>query len=438
MLVPTVARRAASVVGGGRALFSTSRNRRSSGVDRKFVDKVRVSLTGGPGGLGCNSHEHLAPGKKRANGGNAGNGGDVIIRTNAQLRSLTIGKHHYRALGGANGGPNKRTGRHGKNVYLEVPVGTVVKEIWKGFDEETGDVTEGVVKEHDLDEEGAFVVGASGGRGGRGNQYMVKSESEAKEYFRRQRERREEEGEEDGGFEIPGLEGFVFDNEADREQFDFLLEDGGGLEAKKKLPNEGEVGEQRYYELELKLIADVGLVGYPNAGKSTLLGALSRAKPKVAPYPFTTLHPFVGTVEFADAYRFLVADTPGLIDGAHENIGLGHQFLRHIERNKILAFVIDISDEHGPKAGDALTALERELNLYAPGLGDQDAVILANKIDVPTSKESFQRDQYESLQAASKGRPIFPISAKESNGVDRVVLHLRSMLETQEDREQAS
>jgi GTP-binding protein len=341
-------------------------------------------------------------------------------------------------LGGANGGPNKRTGRHGKNVYLEVPVGTVVKEIWKGFDEETGDVTEGVVKEHDLDEEGAFVVGASGGRGGRGNQYMVKSESEAKEYFRRQRERREEEGEEDGGFEIPGLEGFVFDNEADREQFDFLLEDGGGLEAKKKLPNEGEVGEQRYYELELKLIADVGLVGYPNAGKSTLLGALSRAKPKVAPYPFTTLHPFVGTVEFADAYRFLVADTPGLIDGAHENIGLGHQFLRHIERNKILAFVIDISDEHGPKAGDALTALERELNLYAPGLGDQDAVILANKIDVPTSKESFQRDQYESLQAASKGRPIFPISAKESNGVDRVVLHLRSMLETQEDREQAS
>ena len=214
-------------------------------MDKKFVDKVRVSLTGGPGGLGCNSHEHLAPGKKRANGGDAGNGGDVIIRTNPQLRSLTIGKHHFRAAGGANGGPNKRTGKHGEHVYLDVPVGTVVKEIWKGFDEESGETIEEIIQEHDMDEDGAFIVGAKGGKGGRGNQFMVKSESESKEYFRRQRERQEKEDAE-RGMEIPGLEGFLFENEEDKKQFEFLLGGDNTFKTKKRMPNEGEAGEQRY------------------------------------------------------------------------------------------------------------------------------------------------------------------------------------------------
>lgn len=406
-----------------RGLSAAARNGKRT---RHFVDKKRVSLVGGCGGNGCYSHETLGPGKKRANGGDAGKGGNVIFRTNPALRSLTIGRHHFRGHDGSHGGRNKMNGKNGEDLYIEVPLGTVAKEIWKG-DDEDGNTVEKITMEVDMDMEGAAFVGAHGGNGGRGNWRMVSSESSAKRFFQRSLEEEVE-------VESDALSEFDFENPEDRQAFSFLLDDEGKVvESGPAHRGQGDPGEQRFYELELKLIADVGLVGYPNAGKSTLLGALSRAKPKVAPYPFTTLHPYLGTVEFADGYNFTVADTPGLIDGAHDNKGLGHEFLRHVERNRILAFVIDVSnsDHTGIEAGKALLALERELNLYAPGLGDRDAIILANKLDAIGNDEERQA-QSESLLAASKGRPIFPISAKESYGLDRVVTHLRTML-TKED-----
>ncbi|RHY23092.1 hypothetical protein DYB36_010974 [Aphanomyces astaci] len=158
----------------------------------------------------------------------------------------------------------------------------------------------------------------------------------------------------------------------------------GGL--RKVMPegkNTGLLGTSNYLELELKTIADVGLVGYPNAGKSTLLRALSKATPEVAPYPFTTLHPNVGVVEFPDTYRYSVADLPGLIEGAHRNVGLGHSFLRHIERTKVLLYVLDTAGSEGRDPVDDFHHLQNELELYAPNITSRPSLIAANKMDAP-------------------------------------------------------
>ena len=153
---------------------------------RKFVDRVRVSLIGGTGGLGCTSHRHLGPGKKRADGGDAGKGGDIIIRTNSALRSLNITSHHYRAKDGGNGGPAKRTGKNGKHVYIDVPIGTLVKEIHRTYDQ-FGNIMEKQTVEIDMDKAGVEHVGAYGGKGGRGNQNLVMSESAGRRYFKQKK-----------------------------------------------------------------------------------------------------------------------------------------------------------------------------------------------------------------------------------------------------------
>jgi GTP-binding protein len=182
---------------------------------------------------------------------------------------------------------------------------------------------------------------------------------------------------------------------------------------------EGEPGDELELELELKTIADIGLVGYPNAGKSTLLGKLSHAHPKVAPYPFTTLHPVVGVVEFPDFTRITIADIPGLIDGAHDNIGLGHSFLRHIERTSLLAYILDTAGVDGRTPWEDFESLRNELELYMKGLSKRRAVILANKMDLPESKENF-----ELLKEAVADIGVFeiiPISAEEGQDLDKVI-----------------
>ena len=426
---------------------------------RKFVDRVRVSLIGGKGGLGCTSFQHLGPGKKRATGGDAGKGGDVVIRTNESLRSLNFSSHHYRAKDGGNGSSAKQTGKTGKNVYIDVPVGTVVNEIHRSYDEE-GVVLETKTNKIDMDTHGVEYVGAKGGRGGRGNHRMVFSESAGRRYFKQKRIQEEN----DKRIQQEKLESIIADlenedshsigkivanpenlyhtyNEDGVEVFSpytFHGGDGESIDYEAMLeedfsettqqPNIGEYGEERFYELELKLIADVGLVGYPNAGKSTLLGTLSKARPKVASYPFTTLHPFVGMVEFDNGSRFSIADIPGLIDGAHNNVGLGHSFLRHIERSRVHAYVIDISDKFNPSAGSIFESLRRELNLYENGLGDKDSVIVANKIDNFDDEDMdsllFQEEQLQSLVNVAGGREIFPVSASTGDGLQALVLHL--------------
>jgi GTP-binding protein len=188
---------------------------------------------------------------------------------------------------------------------------------------------------------------------------------------------------------------------------------------------EGGEGEQGHFLLELRTIADAGLVGYPNAGKSTLLRMISAARPKVAPYPFTTLHPIVGVIDFPGYRRATIADIPGLIEGAHKNIGLGHDFLRHITRCKLLLFVIDVAGSEGRSPVEDLQSLRREIDLYDVRLSERPWFVVANKMDLP--------DAAENLQTLRKRFPkidIVPISAAKGEGIDELRAKLGQRLET--------
>jgi GTP-binding protein len=176
---------------------------------------------------------------------------------------------------------------------------------------------------------------------------------------------------------------------------------------------EGEEGEQGHFLLELRTIADAGLVGYPNAGKSTLLRRISAARPKVAAYPFTTLHPIVGVIEFPGYRRATVADIPGLIEGAHRGLGLGHEFLRHITRCRVLVFVLDVAGSEGRNPIEDLQNLRREIDLYDPTLSSRAWLVVANKMDLPGAKENL-----EALQKRFPKLHILPISAAKGEGID--------------------
>ena len=302
----------------------------------KFVDRIAVAVSGGKGGKGCISFEAVGNAKggaaKRPSGGHGGQGGDVIFVADPRVQSLEMDRHHFHGKDGETGDSNNKRGARGRHTVVRVPCGTVVKEVVRN---EEGRYDR--VEVFDLDAPMSHYVAAAGGKPGLGNSVQAgrarKSSSAS------------------GNFRAPGHQ-----------------------------------GQQRYYELELKTIADVGLVGYPNAGKSTLLGGLSRAQPKVASYPFTTLHPTVGRVEFTDAASLTVADLPGLIEGAHANKGLGHEFLRHIERTKVLLYVLDgVGSAEGlvnEAPVEVLRKLKNELERYCPGLSRRPSLVWLNKADL--------------------------------------------------------
>ena len=311
-----------------------------------FVDRVKISVKGGRGGNGCVSfhREKFVP-RGGPDGGNGGNGGSVVLKADANEQSL-IDLSYNRHYDAPNG-PNGK----GKNMYGKNADNVVVK-VPVGtvvFDEETGEFL------GDLETAGMELVVAQGGKGGKGNAAFATSGNRAP-----------------------------------------------------RTCEEGSDGEEKLLLLELKTIADVGLVGYPNAGKSTLLRALSAARPKVAPYPFTTLHPMVGVVEYEDFSRLTVADIPGLIDGAHRNVGLGHHFLRHIERTHLLVYVLDMAGIDGRTPWDDFRHLQNELELYMKGLSKRPALIAANKMDLPESAENLALLKDE---LASEVIDIVPISA---------------------------
>jgi GTP-binding protein len=185
---------------------------------------------------------------------------------------------------------------------------------------------------------------------------------------------------------------------------------------------EGEQGERGQFQLELKSIADAGLVGYPNAGKSTLLSRLSNAHPKIAPYPFTTLEPMIGVVEYPDFKRVTVADIPGLIEGAHEGIGLGHEFLRHIERCRMLLFVIDMSGQEGRDPRDDFAQLRTEVSLYQKELAERPYLVIANKMDLPDSAENLKKFKRRVR------KEIIPISGDEAKGLEQLKTVLKERL----------
>ena len=328
-----------------------------------FVDKATITVKGGDGGNGCCSfhREKFIP-RGGPDGGDGGGGGNVILEAAESEQSLAA-LIYNRRYAARNGPPGKGANMHGRKAP-DVSLKVPVGTVVT--DSRTGEAVA------DMDVSGKQVIVARGGRGGRGNPRFATST-----------------------------------NRAPREW------------------EPGEPGEERELFLELKTIADVGLVGYPNAGKSTLIRALSAARPKVAPYPFTTLHPVVGVIEYPDYGRLTVADIPGLIDGAHDNVGLGHSFLRHIERTVVLAFVLDMAGCDGRVPWEDLRHLRDELELYMKGLSKRPALIVANKMDLPGSEENLELLRAE---LASEVIDIIPVKAAEGELGD-LKAKLREMVE---------
>lgn len=336
-----------------------------------FVDRAEITVKAGNGGNGCCSfrREAFVP-KGGPNGGDGGDGGDVIFV--ASTGELTLSDFVFnRHFSAENGGDGRSKDMHGRRGQ------NLIIKVPLGTiirNKETGDVLA------DIDEAGAEVVIAKGGHGGRGN----------------------------ARFATPS-------NRAPREH------------------EPGEVTEPLELGLELKLIADVALVGYPNAGKSTLLSRISNAHPKVAAYPFTTLHPVIGVMEYPDFRKVTVADIPGLIDGAHLNRGLGHYFLRHIERTKLLIYLVDLGGVDGRDPNDDVRILKNELEAYMEGLSSRAKIVLANKTDLVENQD--QIDDF--ILNAEDGLEVIPISAKNDDSFEQVKQRIRELLDDLAAQQQA-
>ena len=321
----------------------------------EFLDEVVIKVKSGDGGNGCISfrREKYIP-KGGPDGGDGGKGGDIIVKANSGIYSLAhfAFKKFFEAKRGAHGRGKNCSGKDGKSLILEVPVGTVIK------DEDTGEIIA------DLTQDGQQIVVAKGGKGGRGNQHFATAT-----------------------YRTP------------------------------RIAEPGKPGQERRIRLILKSIADIGLIGFPNVGKSTLLAAMSRAKPKIASYPFTTLHPNLGVLSFEDRnFSIIMADIPGLIKGAHEGKGLGHRFLRHIERTNLLLFVLDITFVPKTYLVEDFEIIKEEIKKYNPALLQKPLIIAINKIDI------YDTSVHRSIQQLqeyfnNKGLVSFPISAKTGQGI---------------------
>ncbi|MEE9443138.1 MAG: GTPase ObgE [candidate division Zixibacteria bacterium] len=322
-----------------------------------FIDYVDIEIESGKGGDGCISfrREKFMP-KGGPDGGNGGRGGNIIFQADENLRTLMDFryKRHYKAQKGQPGMGSLKTGRNGNDIILQIPVGTIIKNL------ESGDIIE------DLDEDGMQSIVVPGGKGGKGNNHFKSST-----------------------------------NQTPRQA------------------TPGQPGKKMKIALELKLLADIGLVGYPNAGKSTLLSRVTAAKPKIADYPFTTLVPNLGIVRMHDYKTMVMADIPGIIEGASEGKGLGHQFLRHIQRTAVLLFIID-----GYESDIEITFknLYTELDKYDPELTRRLIVKAINKIDIIDS---------EKLDEMKKNFPDYNfISAVTGDGIDRLLNQLLAGVES--------
>lgn len=371
----------------------------------------------------CAAPAALGQARKRAVGGQGGRGGDVIIEASAHVRSLAFSKFVFSGRNGTDAKGKGKSGRRGKDTKVVVPCGTtvhLVERIGSATPELSMDEEEMLRKELmrralssepiDLEEEDdEYEEAESGG------EYEL-SDSDA--------EHGAEHGEEERHDELTLVADL--DNAGDT----YVAAVGGAagmgnrsLRRGEETPDtphiQGQNGTSAFLELQLKSIADVGLVGFPNAGKSTFLGSICRAKPKVAPYPFTTLHPALGVVRFKDTDTLTVADIPGLIDGAHENRGLGHDFLRHIERTKVLLYVVDVSPHNERSPVEDLRALQYELAMYDEELLQRPAAVLANKVDVDGSDVGLA-----TLREATH-LPVISCSAKEGRDVGIAVDSLR-------------
>ena len=320
-----------------------------------FVDEVEIHVVAGGGGNGCLAfrREKFVP-RGGPSGGDGGHGGSIFILASPHTNTLINYRFHpeFSAERGQHGMGSNRTGRNGADLELAVPIGTLVHE---QVDEQAWQLLA------DLTREGQRVLVARGGQGGRGNARFASSTNRAP--------RRHE---------------------------------------------PGRPGDDKRLRLELKLLADVGLVGFPNAGKSTLIARISAARPKIADYPFTTLTPNLGVVSLSDDRSFVVADVPGLIEGAHRGQGLGHQFLRHLERTKVLIHLVDVSSATGRDPVADLDTVRKELDLFQPALARKPQIVAANKMDAvdhPLRVRALEQ------RASDLGLTCFRISGATGEGV---------------------
>lgn len=379
-----------------------------------FVDEVKVYARAGRGGRGCVAfrREKFRP-KGGPDGGDGGDGGSVILRADHDLNNLVAQYYQPRLIAedGEHGLGKGMKGRSGRDLIVRVPCGTLVWRLTPEKPEQPGQSGESPIRlatavrpllpyagrsgvygsgepdlqalprvtgpvrgvlVADLTEHGQEFVLCRGGRGGLGNKHFATPSRQAPRFAQ-----------------------------------------------------PGEPGEEGEFLLELRMIADVGLVGYPNAGKSTLLTAISRARPKIAPYPFTTLHPQIGIVEYPDFRRLVVCDVPGLIEGAHRNVGLGHAFLRHIERCKVLVILLDMAGMDGRLPWEDYQHLLEELELYDPGLLERPRLVVANKMDEPAAEANLRR-----FKRRVPRTPVLTISAALGEGIERFKKAIREAVET--------
>ena len=389
-----------------------------------FVDEIRIYARAGHGGRGCVAfHREAFVPKGGPSGGNGGRGGSVILQADHDLNNLIAQYYQPRLLApdGEHGLGKGMDGHAGKDLVVKVPCGTLVWRIgnagvrppqaesagetaalpasfpvfstsasrrplirsasgaWaQEIDLSRGDSAHAVGDPHtkgelaaDLTEHGQQFVLCKGGRGGLGNRNFATATRQTPRFAQ-----------------------------------------------------PGEPGDEGEFLLELRIIAEVGLVGYPNAGKSTLLTAISKARPKIAPYPFTTLHPQIGIVEYADWHRLTVCDVPGLIEGAHRNVGLGHAFLRHIERCKILVLLLDMAGMDNRAPWDDYRQLLSELELYDPALLDKPRLVVANKMDEPAAEKNLKEFKKKIRRVS-----VLPIAAAFDQGIEKVKTTIRQAVE---------
>ncbi len=374
-----------------------------------FVDHIQIHAHAGNGGRGCVSfrREKFVP-RGGPDGGDGGRGGSIVLRPDPNVDNLV--QFHFqsnlRAKTGENGGGKQCYGRAAKDQVYLVPIGTLVYRMpferhvagpaprdTKSFvdlatlTDEEANILEGKQAPRqeanpaelelvaDLTEPGKDFVLSKGGEGGKGNVHFKSSRNRVPRQF-----------------------------------------------------TEGDEGEEGIFYLELRKIADAGLVGYPNAGKSTLLSHISNAHPKIAPYPFTTLTPHVGVVDLAGYRRVTVADIPGLIEGAHADVGLGHDFLRHIVRCKLLIFVLDMAGSEGREPLEDLQKLRKELDLYDPTLSERQWIVVANKMDLPGAKTKLKhfKARYQKLE-------VFPVCAESGEGLGGLKKRLADLIPISEE-----
>jgi GTP-binding protein len=328
-----------------------------------FIDRAKIYIKGGDGGSGCVSFRRLKYKPKAGiDGGDGGFGGSVIFRVDEGLRTL-IDFHYRRHHRAEKGIHGEGDDKNGRNGK------DLILLVPPGtvIKDEEGNII------YDLVEHGEEVVIAKGGRGGRGNTKFVTPTRRAPSFAEK-----------------------------------------------------GEPGEEKWVTLELKLLADVGIIGYPNVGKSTLISHISAAKPKIADYPFTTLTPNLGVVSLPDGRSFIAADVPGLIEGAHLGVGLGQDFLRHIDRTSVLIHLIDLSSPEERDPLDDFKVINNELKFYDPELIKRPQIVAGNKIDLPSARENVKKaEKYFS----EKGYQFFPVSAVTGEGIDKLIYAVAEKLD---------